>query len=70
MFTQDQHEKAMSVLNVLDKAVEKANAICESPYYRVFSNENERARDLIQINKVILRVQSYYINQFCKNLYK
>ena len=62
------HDRAMGVLRLIEAAIDKSNVIVESPYYKVFSTEEQRAKELIFMNKVILRLQSYYLNQFCKNI--
>lgn len=54
--------KADKITCLITKAQEKFDTTANSPYYDTFSNENERKRDLIKMQKVICRLQNWFYN--------
>lgn len=52
--------KADRINCLIAKAQRKFDIIVKSPFYTEFSNEYERSRDLVKMQMVIFRLQSYY----------
>ena len=61
-------EKADKIIKMIHAAHRKIEVIQDSPYYKIFGTEKQRFEDLIFMNHVIVRLQNYYLNQFCKHL--
>lgn len=59
-------ERSLLATDLIAVAYKKKQNIIESPYYEVFGTYGERMKDLLQIDMVINRLQSWFYQSIQK----
>ena len=64
IYTQSERlERKLSILQLIDKAIERRKVYSKSNFYTTFGNSIDQKRDLERMDSVINRLVKYYINQ-------
>ena len=56
-------ERKLSILQLIDKAIERRKVYSKSEFYSTFGNSIDQQKDLERMDSVINRLVKYYKNQ-------